>query len=166
MHPASELLQLLNRSESLTRITHPVCELLSMFDQIRTTYGNDWICIQPVSYISVFQILKMAQQDSSLWVAFHLSRLEPIDKSGWPCLQFVSHSSVLEPIRITDHMQNVSCSMLSSVWADQADHVHSMWVTLQNLYTSAPLMRLAGQCLQYVSCSSVFEQLRTTDENG
>jgi hypothetical protein len=113
-------------------------------------------------------LMKMVEHISRMWVGSRVSRSELLMNTY------------------------LVCELLSFVWVGEnnywwAEHVSSEWVALQSLSRSELLMRVAAcpvcelltgfwanqnhwwewlNTLQTVSCSLVFEQIRTTDVNG
>ena len=128
---------------------YPVCESLSSLWPDENTDKIGWTCIQYVSCSPVFDqirpLTRLGEHASSMWVTLQcLTISEPLMRTGehasseWVALQCLSESS--KTLRL-------------------GENAFSLWATLQCLTRSEPLMRTNGwTCIQYVSCSSVFEQ--------
>ena len=146
-------LQELSRAEPLTRMAEHACRL--------------WVALACMSRLEL--LTRMTEHASRLWVSPVFLQMRTTDENGWTCIQRVSHSSVFECIRITD---------------DRMDDAFSLWVALQHVSRSEPLtgtvnIHLACELLSlqiewelvtiHPVCellSPMFEQIRTTDENG
>ena len=173
-------LQCLSRSEPLTRMAgHAFSEWVALaFELIRTTYENGWTWIQGVSYSLVLNrsepLIEMATW-SSEWVALQcLSKSEPLMKMDdyafasrlWVTFQCLSRS---EPLRTAVHVFRLWVALQCLTWRRSktltriTEYVSSEWVTLQCLSSSESLMSMHPAC---ESLSPVFQQIRTTDENG
>ena len=166
----------------------PGCELLSSLwaDQ---NHWQEWLnlCSGCESLSSLWEW----QEWLNIHLASELLFNVWADKSGWTWIQIVSLSPVFDQIRTTDetcwtYVQIVSpfqfltrsqplirmgpgCKLLFSFWAYQNHKKGWTLVCIQGVSYSLlwPCQKHWWEWLiQRVSCSPVFEQIRTTDKNG
>ena len=149
-----------------------------VFEHITSTDENGWTPIQHVSHSPVFENIRST--DLNWWTPIQTVSHSPVFEqikstyqNGWTSIQLVSHSPVFENIRSIDLNQWTPSRLWVTLqylsWSDplirMAEHPSRMWVALQ---CSGDQIHWPEWLNTYLGCELLtsVQQIRSADQNG